>query len=46
MSESPKNSDISNRALTVRLLLLVVIMFGFGFLVLPPLAERPVGLTG
>jgi len=46
MSESPKNSDISNRALTVRLLLLVVIMFGFGFLVLPPLYTAFCEITG
>ncbi len=46
MSDSPHQKDISNRALTVRLLLLTGIMFAFGFLVLPPLYSAFCEITG
>lgn len=46
MSDSQHKKDISNRALTVRLLLLTGIMFAFGFLVLPPLYSAFCEITG
>ncbi|MGI9223672.1 MAG: cytochrome c oxidase assembly protein [Woeseiaceae bacterium] len=46
MSDQQKKPDISNRALTLRLLLLAVGMFAFGFLVLPPLYNAFCEITG
>ncbi len=46
MSDSQHQKDISNRALTARLLLLTGIMFAFGFLVLPPLYNAFCEITG
>jgi cytochrome c oxidase assembly protein subunit 11 len=43
----PENSEqISNRSLTLRLLLLVVVMFGFGVFALPPLYDAFCEITG
>jgi cytochrome c oxidase assembly protein subunit 11 len=46
MTESQHKPEISNRALTARLLLLAVGMFAFGFLVLPPLYTAFCEITG
>lgn len=46
MNQSQDKHEISNRALTGRLLLLAVAMFGFGFLVLPPLYSAFCEVTG
>lgn len=46
MDELRQKRDSSNRALTLRLLLLAVGMFAFGFLVLPPLYDAFCEITG
>jgi cytochrome c oxidase assembly protein subunit 11 len=46
MSEQQHHKEVSNRALTARLLLLTGIMFAFGFLVLPPLYNAFCEITG
>lgn len=46
MTASDSNDSLSNRALTVRLLVLAGAMFGFGFLVLPPLYAVFCEITG
>lgn len=44
--KQPKDNPTDNRSLTLRLLLLAVGMFGFGFLLLPPLYDVFCEITG
>lgn len=46
MSDNGDRSQISNRSLTIRLVLLAGVMFAFGFVVLPPLYEVFCEITG
>ena len=46
MDDQHKNQESSNRALTLRLVLIAVGMFGFGFLVLPPMYVAFCEITG
>ena len=46
MSDNGDNAQISNRSLTLRLVLLAAAMFAFGFVVLPPLYNVFCEVTG
>lgn len=46
MHRPDRQPQISNRSLTARLLLLVLVMFGFGFFALPPLYDAFCEITG
>jgi cytochrome c oxidase assembly protein subunit 11 len=46
MSRPDGSEKISNRSLTVRLLVLVVVMFGFGVFALPPMYDAFCEITG
>lgn len=46
LSRSENNEQISNRSLTLRLLVLVVVMFGFGVFALPPMYDAFCEITG